>query len=97
MNTLDFEEPISIELQISKIALVNTIVGKSVYVEGALIESDSELDSEQIGFYCPEPLRHLLRQINLTVGDVITIKYLGRVRRKGTQIRDFFVERKKVE
>ncbi len=93
MNTLDFEEPIAITLRIEKIATIGTIIGKSIYVEGELLESDTPLNDKRICFYCPEPLEHLLRQIGLEKRDIIQLRYLGRIRRKGTQVRDFFVER----
>lgn len=93
MNTINFEEPIAIELNVTKIALVETLIGPSVYIEGTFIKSDMQLKDNNVCFYCPEPLKHLLKQINLKKGDIISLRYLGRIRRKGTQIRDFFVEK----
>lgn len=91
MNTIDFESRISITLRVDKIAEVNTVIGVSIYIEGTILKKDKK--NKRVCFYCPDPLEHILKQMNLTKGDTILIRYLGKVKRKDTMVRDFYVER----
>lgn len=90
MNSITFDHPIEIGLIVTKIAWVETDIGKSLYIEG-IADNELEDKTKEVSFYCPTPLKNMLQRKMLALGEHINIKYLGRTNRSGTYASDFFV------
>lgn len=87
MLSVDFKSPISFEILIDRIEEVSTVDGKRVWLEGMGYFGEHD---EQTGFYCPEELEYILRDISIKKGDKILIMYLG-FSRKGGRKKEFYV------
>ena len=88
--TVDFKSPIIFDITISKIEAIDTVNAKRIWVEGKGIFDE---EKHKTVFYCPKALEYLLRDMETSVGDTISIRYLGKQQVEGSLVDQFHVKK----